>query len=147
MKKILIVAISLLFIACKKETPKQYSYWKINGTEYSSNNVEMYEDKSGSGFECRDNIGFSIGFRYSKLPRSGAWPIIKTETNDPSFAEVYFYVERKIGEYYKMSISESDSIIATEHNGKVQYILAPTWFVHSLNAADSVLISGTFNEP
>lgn len=143
------LCLACIWLACNKPipVPKQYSYWNFNGTEYRTNHVDTYENRAGSGLRCHDSIGFSISFRYSRLPRGGEWPIKKTETSDPAYVAVYFYLERRENNYYKMSAHDTGKLVATEQEGKAQYILAPTWFVHVQNPSDSVLISGKLNEP
>ena len=84
--------LACLMAACKKEKPQPYSYWTINGQEYSSNNVEKAIGKDIALLGSRDNDRFDISFRFGRFPTSGTWPIIKTQTNDPSFAGVYFYL-------------------------------------------------------
>lgn len=143
------LCLTAMLSACNKPIPipKQFSSWNFSGTEYRTNNTDKYENKAGSGLRCHDSIGFSISFRYSRLPRGGEWPIKKTETSDPAYVAVYFYLERRDNNYYKMSAHDTGKLVATEQQGKALYTLAPTWFVHVQNPADSVLISGTFNAP
>ncbi|HRP88816.1 MAG TPA: hypothetical protein PKX92_02130 [Edaphocola sp.] len=63
---IITTAIIALLASCGKKNKKQYSYWKVNGVEYSSNNVTAIEGymRPISRISCQDKIRFSIGFKY-----------------------------------------------------------------------------------
>ncbi|RZK73299.1 MAG: hypothetical protein EOO85_17625 [Pedobacter sp.] len=129
---------------CGKRKP--YSTWKVNGIEYSSNNVEAVVGKAVAILASHEYNRFDISFSGNYLPQSGNWPIRKLHANlqSPDSVTIYFYEGTKI---FKPSFNESTRLRAVEYNGKSQVTLPPTWFVDYYNDTDSVLIEGTFNEP
>lgn len=146
MKKITLILLgTLLLAACKKEEPKQYSHWKVDGVAYSSNNVIAEEGyhRPISAIRCRDKIRFGISFNIGELPHYGEFPI-QHYTGDPSVANVWFYFDTVA---FRMLENTMPTLKATEQNGKAQYILSQAWFRKSTPPYDTVLIEGIFNEP
>lgn len=48
-------------ISCtKSKEPNQFSDWKINGTAYRSNNVNITTTKGSAIMECRESEGFAF---------------------------------------------------------------------------------------
>lgn len=47
----------------------------------------------------------------------------------------------------KIAPSSDGYITASKVNGKARFVLEPIWYVYFDNPADSVLVSGEFNEP
>lgn len=147
MKKIMILAITILLIACKKDEPKQYSYWTVNGQEYNSNNVEAVEGQNRplSILASHDQIRFDLRFQLGYFPIADSWPLATAATIDqPMLATLGFYLGNKP---YIASGNNTNQLGASTHNNKARYTLPPTWFVNYYDSGDSVLISGTFNEP
>jgi hypothetical protein len=97
-------------------------------------------------FSCRDiNNWFGIIFYLDHLPRNGEWPIVNANSQqDPTLAVLGFYYHNRS---YGISPNETKALKASENNNKASYYLAPTWFVNTNDANDSVLIQGVFNEP
>ena len=152
--------LTLVFAACHKDekhtpdkpepiiedTVKQYSYWVVNEDSFKTNHVSADIGKArmdlyAEGFENRFGIGFNFGY---ELPRNGSFIIAHDDTNNPNYVHVGFYYHDSL---YVISPNTNNSIIASSVNGKAQYTLSPTWFVDYYDHSDSVLISGTFNEP
>lgn len=147
MRKVMILAIGTLLIACNKEKPKQYSYWTINGQEYSSNNVEAAEghNRPLAILGSYDSVRFDISFKQGYLPTEGNWPLATlSSSNDPTKANMGFYFGTTP---YIVSEHNTNLLQASANNDKARYSLSPTWFINYHDPADSILIEGTFNEP
>ncbi|HTO15749.1 MAG TPA: hypothetical protein VLZ83_08255 [Edaphocola sp.] len=146
MKKTLtIISAILLFNSCKKEKSKQYSYWKIDGIEYKSNNVEIAIGHQIASMGSRDSDRFDLRYYRPSFPTSGEWLIVKQNlSQNPEWVSMNFYLGNKI---YHISPNEIKYLNVTSNNNKVQFNLSSTWFVEYNNPIDSVLIEGTFNEP
>ena len=63
-------------IVISEPKPKPYSYWKINGQEFSSNNVEGGSGKAISIFLSHDSVRFDLSFNLPFFPDDGNWPIL-----------------------------------------------------------------------
>ena len=63
-------------IVIPEPKPKPYSYWKINGQEFSSNNVEGGSGKAISIFLSHDSVRFDLSFNLPFFPDDGNWPIL-----------------------------------------------------------------------
>jgi hypothetical protein len=151
MKNLLfIIATLLLLQSCKDdvqpEPEKQYSYWKVNGENFKSNNISIGIGKVRSGFSSQDLANrFGLTFYLPYLPTNEEWPIVSNNVQQNSnLAELGFWYQ---GQPYGISIHENNNLIASKVNNKASYYLEPTWFVNTGNVNDSVLIEGTFNEP
>lgn len=141
MKKILtIVMVILLFNSCKKEEPKQYSYWTVNGQQYSSNNVIQSETKAGASI-IESNGKFILRFGFMNLPEKSMF-ILKNGTINPDYTLLSFTHNNQSYIMIKDSVHLDFNLI----NGKKQYILPPTWFESNI-LNDSILIEATINEP
>jgi hypothetical protein len=142
------VMLSLLFAfsltACSKKNKKQFSTWTVNGAYFSSNEVIATIEKAQSGLSTNDiNNRFLLAFSISELPKSGAFELNTSTPGQTCVINFYAY-----GKFYYSSPSQIGKIQASEVNKKARYTLSPAWFVSYENpATDSVLISGTFNEP
>lgn len=145
-----LIVVLCIFIACKKEEVKQYSYWKIDGKEYSSNNVWVNGGERGDG---RRNLvsggdeSFSIGFNtgISSLPDQGVFLLVGGIPTQNATNERVGFLVRHAGKGYFPSAHERKYLQAERVNGKVRYTMPETWFVNT--SSDSILVSGTFNEP
>lgn len=144
----ILFAILLLF-SCKKEKPKPFSYWKINGLDYSSNDVEHVEDKAGFYFRSAGSNWFHFSSR-----SAGNWShgfsigrhtlTTDTSSNDPELLHAAFSVGSVI---YRPMPNHEDTLDISSVNNRMLYLLHPSWFVNQININDSVLIEGTFHQP
>ena len=146
MKKILIVAISLLFIACKKEKPKQYSYWKAGNKEYASNNVKLAAGKAICQFFILDPTErVFLEFFLPGLPSSGQYRIVKDNPlQQDDRCVLSFTINSK---WYQVAASEQKYVQANISKHGAAITMPPTWYVNHDNPDDSILIEGIFNEP
>ncbi len=147
MKKIfLLLFISSCWISCDKNRNNQYSTWFINGESFYSRDVSFETNKGGNHLstDSKDN-GFNLGSEMGGRPHPG-YIGISTDYNsyNPALFRAYFY---RNGTYYSLSRHNPDSVLVSLPNGKVRYEMPVAWFVNYNNPADSVQISGTFNEP
>ena len=148
---ILILLIILLLFACKKETPKQFSYWKMDEQTYSSNNVTTSIGKAIANVNCHDRNRFDITF-YSfsishpnSLPDAGEFLLVKDNpTQKANMVLLYLYIDTVS---YAPSPSETKYLKAERVEGKIKYTLPPMWYVNYYNPNDSVFVEGIFNEP
>ena len=147
---LILLIISLLF-ACKKETPKQFSNWKMDEQAYSSNNVTTSIGKAIANLDCWDKNRFGIRF-YSfsvshpnSLPDAGEFLLVKDNpSQNPNMVLLYLYIDT-VG--YAPSPSETKYLKAERVEGKIRYTLPPMWYVNYYNTDDSVFVEGIFNEP
>ncbi len=153
MKKILsislIVIVSIICTACKKDKPRQYSYWKINGQEFSTNDTKYSIAKNGSDLTSYGSNSFSfynLGYGVPSTAFTVGQHLLSPDTisNDPELLHAYFKYNDII---YSPMPDHNDTIVVSMPNQKIRYTLYPSWFVNKNNANDSVLIEGTFNEP
>ena len=143
-----VLCLACIWLACKKEAPKQYSYWTINGQEYSSNNVDAEEghNRPYSSFGSHDHVRFDMSFKQGYLPIEGSWTLITPSTiGNPDRAYLAFYIDTVA---YAPSEYNTSQLEPSAYNSKARYSLGPTWFINFHHpTADSLLIEGTFNEP
>lgn len=142
-KKILLfAAILVAFTQCGKR--KQYSHWKVDGKEYSSNNVIVQEYRGVWTLESNDKVRFALVFHGSALPTSGNFKITRTEDLGMGKVSMGICIDTVC---YGISPHQTKYVTATINNNKAQYQMAPAWFVKFNNPNDSILVEGTFNEP
>ena len=131
----------ILLTACNKDNKKQYSTWYVNGQEFKSNNVKKDIGNSASLINCYDEINrFTIGF-IIPLPTFGTYPLLIGTYAHPDSVNINFYY--------------NNNFYIPYHNGELKIIgnkkfkaeLSPAWFKNYDDPFDTVLISGTFNEP
>ena len=145
MKKLLIVFLTFILFACNKTEKKQFSYWKINGQEYSSNNVTSSIGKAVANIDCLDKNSFDVTFQLPFLPTDRNLRITNQINNQSSdLVKLNFYLDTIS---YHISINENKKLIASQVNNKAHYTMEATWFVNYNNPADSILIEATINEP
>lgn len=144
MKKVIVILIVIAFSACTKAEKKQFSYWKINGQDYSSNNVESSLGKPSATISCHEVNRFDLYFFKSYFPTSGTWLMVRDVNHNTELVSMNFYLGSKV---YIISVNENKYLIASLKNNKAQYSLPPTWFTNYNNFNDSVLVEGTFNQP
>ena len=147
MNKISIILLVITLFGCKKVEKKQFSYWKINGQEYSSNNVEANSGKAIAIISSHDsdyrfnltfyNLSFYPTDRYFFLERENA-------SQNPSIATLSFFHNNK---YYGID-NDTTRLTSSSINGKASYHLPKVWYSHYENGLkDSILIEATINEP
>lgn len=143
MKKVLFLAITILsFVQCGKR--KQHSTWKINGQEYSSNDVIVQEYRGEWTLKSNDKVRFALTFHGSTLPTSGNFSITRREDLGMGKVSMGICIDTVC---YGISPHQTKYVTATINNKKAQYQMAPAWFVKFNNPNDSILVEGTFNEP
>ena len=162
MKKTLLASFFFVsLIGCKKKQDKSISIWTINGTEYKSNNCTIVIGNGESIITGNDPKSRWDLIFYTPLPHEGEWPIrsFRPDGNNPYFVYLAFYKDTRL---YAVSLNNSNLLHAHDVNGKASFNLEPTWFIRMVNndpgnllpadsslsyTSDSVLISGTFNQP
>ncbi|HRP88958.1 MAG TPA: hypothetical protein PKX92_02855 [Edaphocola sp.] len=148
MYKIIITAITIILLtSCGKKNKKQYSYWKVNGVEYSSNNCSLETNN-------RDIVQFSLDSKYGRvflefylpaLPKEGRFLLVKTNAfQEYNKCILSFGINSK---WYRVSELSMNYIEADFLNGKSQIKLPPTWYFNNDDQNDSVLIEAVLNEP
>ncbi|MBL7705397.1 MAG: hypothetical protein JNM21_07585 [Taibaiella sp.] len=138
-------------ISCKKsKEPSQFSDWKVNGTEYRSNNVTIITTKGAAVMECRESEGFAFVWLTSTgFPRgfSGSYPSKIERPNGSGNPREYIYVYHNGHTYIVSSHEDKYYTISQNPPVKVEISVPPTWFVKIDNEADSILVEGVFQEP
>lgn len=136
-KMLFIFIVSCSALACGKNKNKQYTTWYINGEIGYSRAVSQ-----GAG---ADN-GLSLGWKLSSPLRAGYVGISTNSAgNNPAIFVADLYRE---GDYYRLSIHNSDSMLVSYADGKTRYEPAPVLFDSFADAGDSIVISGgAFDEP
>lgn len=147
MKKqaILLLLLATFLFACKKEKNKPYSYWTVNGEEYSTNQTKLTIGKA------RTDLGVDgtqdavrLSFDFSGLPQSGTYLVTNSGLSNPNFIHVGVHHH---GIFYNVKYDLASVVIATSNNGKSRLSMPNTWFKGYLNSDDSVLVSFEFHEP
>ncbi|HRP89386.1 MAG TPA: hypothetical protein PKX92_05060 [Edaphocola sp.] len=143
---IITLATIILLTSCGKKNKKQYSYWKVNGVEYSSNNVTAKEGymKPISRISCQDKIRFSISFSIGEFPENGEYPLAYFPTNNPDYARLSICFDTVC---YLVTNNNTAMVRASEINGKAQFKVDSVRMVNPNNPLDSIWVDGTFNEP
>jgi hypothetical protein len=142
---ILLLIICILFFAnCKKKDTRNYSYWQVNQDKFSSNNVSVDIGKAISTVGINEIINsFHITFHFSTLPISGNFPLAGRYSHaHPDSVTLNFYYKEN---FYVPQ--KSGLLIVNEKSGKSSFFLNSTCFENYNDAKDTVLITGTFNEP
>lgn len=142
-KSILALLLLTMLFSCKKDGPKQYSTWYVNGQKSTTNDIRKDEGKAQHELTTNNiSNGFSITFHTGSYPTSGVFPLNYT-TSDPSTAELAIFY-RDTGYLAK----PTSYITASIRNGKASYNLIESWFYNSYRPdEDSILVKGVFNEP
>ncbi|HRP88814.1 MAG TPA: hypothetical protein PKX92_02120 [Edaphocola sp.] len=145
---IITTAIIALLASCGKKNKKQYSYWKVNGVEYSSNNVDLSIGRFVYVLqETNSNNWFILTFYGGDFDFQNTNKILLNRNNPnqtPTKGTLSFYVNNK---YYGIDNDTTILHISTQ-NGKARFSLAPRWYSHYENGIkDSVLIEAILNEP
>lgn len=146
-KLLLFFSFVLFIAACGKKNKRQFSTWTMNAEKFSTNEVLATTGKVVSVLESNDKYnGFSITFRVGfAMPTHGAFQMLyDPSSTEQSMASIAFFVK---GIGYIPSQTPTSFLMASSYNSKARYIIEPTWFVNYNTGTDSVLISGTFNEP
>lgn len=139
------VFVVLVFSQCGKR--KQYSTWKIDGKEYSSNDINFSSNgRSISNLRgSKENTRFALEFFLPNLPKQGDYLIVRENTQQAQNKCVLsFGLNSK---WYRISPTNYSYVEARSNNNKSQIVLPPTWYFNNDDSQDSVLIEGTFNEP
>lgn len=140
-----LLLITLSILACGKKDKKQYSTWTINSVTFTSNNVHTTIGKARADLACDDADRFGLTFNIGdQLPHAGNFGIEHIVGSAPDSVSVGFY---KGTIFYVISPYSHGVISSSVTNNKAKFTLSPTWFVNYHNSADSVKISGEFNEP
>jgi len=146
MKKIVFfILVVLVFTQCDKR--KQYSTWKIDGKEYSSNDIELSTNgRSISNLSLvKGDARFALEFFLPNLPKQGNFLIVRENTQqEQNKCVLSFGFNSK---WYRIPITNNSYVEARSNNNKSQIVLPPTWYYNNNDPQDSVLIEGTFNEP
>ena len=146
MNRIIITAVAIILLAsCGKKNRKPYSYWKVNGVEYKSNNVitSRIPKATISSISSKDKIRFGISFNLPNFPKAGEFTI-NYENHNPNTVSCVFYFDTIA---YVPKEGNKGKLYAFEQKGKAQFTLPQAWFVKYNSPLDSVLIEGTFYEP
>lgn len=146
MKKIVFFTLVVLaFTQCGKR--KQYTTWKIDGQEFSSNEVEYTSNgRSISKLSLvTGNSRFALEFYLPNLPTQGNYLLARVNAlQEQTKCVLSFGFDAK---WYRISPTNNSYVEARSNNNKSQIILPPTWYFNNADSQDSVLIEGTFNEP
>jgi hypothetical protein len=167
MKKIILfpTVLAFVFAACNKnekhtpdkpepiteDTVKQYSYWTVNEDSFATNDVSANTYRSPGNMIAALEGGdqensFDMTFIHMDFPQSGEFPLIDSSISYPVSGTVGIDF-RYQGDYYFLARPTNNHLSASSVKGKARYTLPPTWFYSYYHPEDSVLISGTFNEP
>jgi hypothetical protein len=147
--QILLVLVIVFAWSCNKKEKPNVSTWTVNGETFTATAASSI----GKAIVILSNENFDNGFKFvfylpGYFPTEGQWPIGDTSSfnaQNPNYVYVGFSYH---GIGYTLSEYQIGALQAVVYeDGKASYTLAPTWFTNSLNYSDSVLISGTFNEP
>jgi hypothetical protein len=144
----IVLSLLLFYAGCRKEAP--YSTWTVDGRAFQCNNVEKYDGNPkggtpGPGLACRvDGSGFEMELR-DGFVTSGTVPLIYDDNYYDGYTGINFYVDTS---YYILAPHTTSQLTATSRGrGLASHHLPPTWFHYYYDPTDSVLITGTFNEP
>ncbi|HRP88957.1 MAG TPA: hypothetical protein PKX92_02850 [Edaphocola sp.] len=147
MYKIIITAVAIILLAsCGKKNKKQYSYWKVNGVEYSSNNVTAEEGymKPVCYISCQEKNSFTISFSIGEFPKNGEYPLAYFYTQNPDYAGLGICFDTVC---YLVTSNNTAKVRASEQNGKAQFKVDSVRMVNFKNPLDSIWVDGVFNEP
>ena len=145
MKQVLLIAaLFVLFISCKKGDNRQYSKWYVNNDSFYTNDIRVDKGKARHDITTNDlHNGFQIVFNLGTFPATGSYKLDCSLQNPAWVCMGIIY--RDTG--YLARSEKNGTINATMKNGKASYSLAPTWFYNSYRNEDSIFVKGTFNEP
>lgn len=146
MKKIVFfILVVFVFSQCGKR--KQSSTWKIDGKEYSSNEIEFHTNgRSISTLRgSKGDTRFSLEFFLPNLPTQGNYLIVRANALQEQYKCVLSFGFNS--KWYRIQPTNNSYVEARSNNNKSQIVLPPTWYYNNADSQDSVLIEGTFNEP
>jgi hypothetical protein len=145
MKKIMPLLAAILCVsACKKDPPKQYSYWTVNSDSFRTNNVTLSIDKTGTILHGENDAGsFGLYWGLHSLPTDSNGYLIDSDSPNPVDVSVIIGYQGQSYRVYQLGQYLSAELV----NGKAQYRLTDVWFKDYNNPNDTVLVSGTFNQP
>lgn len=136
-----LLLISTLF-SCKKDEPKQFSTWYVNGQKFTTNDVRYDKGKARNEISSNNQTDrFDIYFNLGELPITGNFLINCSQQNPHWCCMAIIYQGKGYVE------PKNAFIYASFYNGKARYTLDETWFYNELDNNDSILVKGTFNEP
>lgn len=150
LSRIGLLSLSLLIIfgACRKSTPAQYSTWVVNNDTFSTNEVSVDQGKATLHFFTSDIYAHKPGFYFVfNLGSFVVYDSLKLDCSlqDPSWVCLDIMYDDT---GYIAHGTHPEYIQSTLVNGKARYTLQPTWFYNSYRPAeDKILVSGVFNEP
>ena len=132
MNRIIITAVAILLLSsCGKKNIKQYSYWKVNGVEYSSNNCTLETNNRDIVQFSLDNKEFRVflEFYLPALPKEGKFLLVRTNAFQEHIKSILsFGINSK---WYRVSELSMNYIEADIINGKSQIKLPPTWYFNN----------------
>lgn len=149
--------IIVTLISCKGSNKKRASTWTINGTETFTampGEVNVTTDCNPDNSYCIASLvsndpsnRFSCGFYLDHFPTSGKWAmgsLAQTEQADPN----YFYIDiRYNNKMYIPLTPNQDTVHAGSNKNHATYQFQNIWFINKQDVNDSILVSGTINEP
>lgn len=140
-----VVAFLLLFLSCGKKEKKQFSSWQVSGATFSTNDVDGTVGKAMCVLSSNDPANrFELSFRLGGFPHAGTYYLRRVPGNNPDSVDMGIAWK---GNYYMPALSNVQGLAASVVNDKFSYQLLQGWFVNYADASDTVLVSGTFNEP
>lgn len=135
-------AILAMLSSCKKDEPKRYSEWYVNGERFYTNDVREDIGKVISSIEGNDfKNKFFLEFNNKPFPTSGQYEIDCSRANQGLTCLGFNY--KGVG----YSAPKNTYLQAGSIGGKASYTLNSTWFYNESNLQDSVLTKGIFNRP
>lgn len=141
-----VAVISLLVMSgCDKQRKNKDCIWTIDGKEYRTKNYTATQGKAIAILNCDDpDKRFDLTFNnigFFPVDLLSYYPLNPNSVLD---TRLYFYIDRRT---YSVA-SDTGRIYAKEIDGKFQYILNPTPFVHDDNGVrDTIIVSAIINEP
>lgn len=146
-KKLALGAILLLSMAsCNKER-NNYSYWTVDGKEYSSNKARYTSGKGGVGISTSGlSNGFSLSFKSHYPSQQGKLYLrgVENQSDYPVYNTLQFRVN---GKTYMVN-HDSAYIIYSIVNGQDQFVLPETKFINYTDSLrDTVVIEAVIYKP
>lgn len=147
MKQALFLILIVGLFSCKKKNNIPISVWRIEGKEYSSQNVTKTQTKGSICYiKNHDKAArFQIYIYSSGFPKGQNIKLLASDTMYQSGAILLsFCLDTTC---YSISPNDVKSIYVSSENNRGVYNLPPTWFINHENHNDSVLIEATLREP
>lgn len=141
----LILCLGILMSGCDKQRKNKDCIWTIEGKEYRTKNYTATKGRAIAILNCHDpDKRFDLrfyGLGYFLIDLLLYYPLSPKPYQG---TRLNFYIDRK---YYNVA-SDTARLHAKEVDGKFQYILYPTPFVHEDNGVqDTIIFSAIINEP